>query len=373
MTPHEVIKDIYSEIDNKTFKELNSSKTIIENIDELISKIDKNKSLVSALVTSALKKILDPTQDIRLHRTDFKDGYSARSLDTSVTAPFFKRYFPKYANKESAFLTLATREKIKWTKKEGKNLKIRNSTVKNSFLELFDAIEQDKINPRDVLSYLFVKLKELQKNQSLIFDETITTAKLTHVVNINVVINLLEKHFACRQSSRIPVIAIYTIYQDLIKNIKRYHDKTLSKPNVHTSSDRHGFGDVEVWNSDGTPFEMIEIKHNIELNRNHIFDIIKKSEDTTIKRFYILTTSIKNFESEEEEKYIHSFILKIKKERGLDVIPNGIVSSLKYYLRVIDDYMTFIQSYTLNLIEDAKNSTEVQEYHISRWKEILEE
>jgi DNA (cytosine-5)-methyltransferase 1 len=96
---------------------------IKQDVDVLIEKIDSNKSLVSALVTSLLKKIAQPTQDIRLHRTDFENGYSARVLDTQVTSPFFKDYFPKYANKESSFLTLATRERIKWTKEEGESLK----------------------------------------------------------------------------------------------------------------------------------------------------------------------------------------------------------------------------------------------------------
>lgn len=36
---------------------------------------------ISALVTSLVKNITDPKQDIRLHRMDFKGGYSARSLD----------------------------------------------------------------------------------------------------------------------------------------------------------------------------------------------------------------------------------------------------------------------------------------------------
>ncbi len=85
----------------------NVSDAIRRDVDVLIDKIDSNKSLVSALVTSLVKKICDPTQDIRLHRTDFEGGYSARVLDTKVTSPFFKDYFPKYANKESAFLTLA--------------------------------------------------------------------------------------------------------------------------------------------------------------------------------------------------------------------------------------------------------------------------
>ena len=53
---------------------------IKSNIDTLIGKIDSNKSLLSALVTSLVKKITTPEQDIRLHRTDFEKGYSARVL-----------------------------------------------------------------------------------------------------------------------------------------------------------------------------------------------------------------------------------------------------------------------------------------------------
>src|SRR3990172_2586979 len=71
-------------------KEIDFPDSIRSDVDTLINKIDKNKSLVSALVTSLVKKITDPKQDIRLHRTDFRGGYSARSLDTSVTAPFFR-------------------------------------------------------------------------------------------------------------------------------------------------------------------------------------------------------------------------------------------------------------------------------------------
>lgn len=90
----------------------------------------------------SFKKIKDSLQDIRLHRKDFEGGYSARVLDTKVTSPFFKEKFPKYANKESAFLTLATRERIKWTQTEGQALKIRNIQLKKSFLTILDEIQE---------------------------------------------------------------------------------------------------------------------------------------------------------------------------------------------------------------------------------------
>lgn len=369
-----VLEQAYSKMLQIIAKKKNSIFTdaITENVDILIGKIDSNKSLLSALVTSLLKKVIDSKQDVRLHRIDFKNGYSARSLDTFVTVPFFKLHFPKYANKESSFLTLATRERIKWTKIDGQALKIRNNAVKNSFLELLDSIENGTFDPRICLIYIFKKLYHLTDQHQQIYDDTIVTADLTDIININSVIKLLEQHFKTKSSSRLPVIAIYSIYQELFQVFKRYDNKKLSSLNTHTSSDKHGYGDVEIWGLDNSPYEMVEIKHNIPIDRNMIFDIIKKSENTTIERYYILTTCKENFLSKDEEEFINNFILKIKKDSGLEVIANGIIFSIKYYLRFINDYKHFIQIYTNNLITDSKISTEIQEYHISEWNNILE-
>jgi len=375
MNPTEILDRLHEQ----AISDLHSQKKddfhdiIKSNVDNLINKIDKNKSLLSALVTSLVKKIMEPKQDIRLHRKDFKNGYSARVLDTSVTAPFFKRHFPKYANKESSFLTLATREKIKWTKREGQNLKIRDAQVKKSFLELFDAVENKRINPKECLVYIFIKLYLLSQQQKMVFDETIESANFSEIININTVLKMLERHFETKLSSRLPVIAIYSVYQQLFKAVNRYEGKRLGHLNVHTSSDKHGFGDIEIWNADDTPFEMVEIKHNIPIDRNIIFDLVKKSQGTSIQRYYILTTYKSNFTSKEEEEYINKFILKIKKDNGLEIIANGIYQSLKYYLRFIDDYKKFIKTYTVNLIEDAKKSTEIKEFHIAEWQKILKE
>jgi DNA (cytosine-5)-methyltransferase 1 len=375
MSQFNTLEKFYGQVPKSISKQKSPkyNNVLTDSVDTLIKEIDKNKSLVSALITSCVKKISNPDQDIRYHRTDFENGYSARVLDTKVTAPFFKKYFPKYANKESAFLTLATREKIAWTKEAGDALKIRNKDVKAAFLEILDLVENRKIKPQDVIVYTFTKLYELSLHQETIFDDAVETSDFVDIININTVLEMLDKHFATKLSSRLPVIAIYSVYEQLFKQINRYSGKILRPLNVHTSSDKHGYGDVEVWNHDNTPFEMVEVKHNIPIERNLIFDIVKKSEGTSIKRYYILTTAKNNFVSEEEEKYINKFILKIRNDTGLDVIANGIRYSLKYYLRFIDDCKKFIKTYTKNLVNDAKNSTEVQEFHIATWRDILKE
>jgi DNA (cytosine-5)-methyltransferase 1 len=238
-------------------------------------------------------------------------------------------------------------------------------------LVLLDAVENKAIKPDETLMYLFERLYTLSVNEKMIFEETVNTSDFIDIINIDSVLAMLRLHFSMKLSSRLPVIAIYSIYRQLFKQVKRYDNKILRPLNVHTSADKHGYGDIEIWNDNNTPFEMVEIKHNIPVDRNLIFDVAKKSENTSIERYYILTTATCNFTSQEEEEYINKFILKIKKDTGLEIIANGIFTTLKYYLRFIDDYKEFVKTYTRNLIDDSKNSAEIKEFHISKWRDIL--
>ncbi|MDR0645627.1 MAG: DNA methyltransferase [Elusimicrobiota bacterium] len=310
----------------------------------LIANIENNKSLVSALTTSLLKKIISPKQDIRLHRTDFANGYSARVLDTHMTSPFFKDNFPKYANKESAFLTLATREKIKWTKKDGKSLKIRNTKLKEAFLNILDQIEIFKQDPKRYLVYLFFSLREISKTNEALFRRT-EVYKTENVgnLNINTILSMLSQHFKIKKSSRLPVIAIYSIYEVLFGKFDRYKDKKLVPLQAHTSSDKHSFGDIEIYTKEGRPFEIVEIKHNIPIDKYLIFDVIKKISNVKVDRYYILTTFRNSFKNAAEEKKIADIVLKIKRERSVDIIANGILTTLKYYLRFINNYEDFLR------------------------------
>lgn len=375
MNEIEVLENIYNQAIKiyETPEDVGFSPIISENINILIDAIDKNKSIVSALVTSLLTKICNPIQDIRLHRMDFKGGYSARTLDTNITTPFFKKYFPRYANKESGFLTLATRERIVWSKDEGQALKIRQENVKNSFLNILNAVQNSGIDANEVLRYLFYRLYNLSLEYKQVFDDAINASDYSNVLNINTILEMIEKHFSLPVSSRLPVIAIYSVYELLVSTVEIYRNKILKPLNVHTSSDKHGYGDIEIWNEDNTPFEMLEIKHNISIDRNLIFDVVKKSRNTSIKRYFVLTTAKENFISKEEEIYINNFILSIKNDTGIDIIPNGIFTSMKYYLRFIMDYNQFIHVYTKNLIADASNSAEVCDFHITGWQNIINE
>ena len=163
------------------------------------------------------------------------------------------------------------------------------------------------------------------------------------------------------------------IYKQLFKSIRRFENKILLPLNVHTSADKHGYGDIEINDDNNDPFEISEIKHNIPIDRNMILDILKKSADTTIKRYYILTTYKYCFVNQDEEEHIKQLVLNIKQESGLEIIANGIINTVKYYLRFVEDYNEFIKTYTEELIRDANNSTEVKYFHIKSWKMIVQQ
>ena len=238
-------------------------------------------------------------------------------------------------------------------------------------MNVFEQVESKKQTPENYLIYIFAKLIQLSEKDEMLFYLAEEESKETGLLNIHLVLEMLREHFATKLSSRLPVIAIYSIYEILLPKFERYKDKKLLPLQSHTSSDKHGFGDIEVYDEKDEPFEIIEIKHNIPIDKYLIFDIAKKTRDTKIDRYYILTTFQNGFADSEKEREVTDYILQIQRNSGLDIIANGILTTLKYYLRFIDDYSVFIETYTKNLIADAQNSTEIKDFHIEKWTEIL--
>jgi DNA (cytosine-5)-methyltransferase 1 len=371
----EILEKFYQQaielIENQALSEIQEE--IKVSLDIFIQKIETDKSLIQVIITTLLKKIIKPEQDIRLHMAKFPNGYSARVLDTKVTTPFFKINFPRYANKETAFLTKATRAEIIWNFEEGIKLPLRSKSLVEPFLTLIDKIENQKIDIEQCIIYILSQLHLLSQYHEVVFLETLEVANSVNIININRVMKMVERHFQEPLSSRLPVIVIFAIYKQLFKTIRRFENKILLPLNVHTSADKHGYGDIEIRDNHNNPFEILEIKHNVPIDRNMILDIVKKSANTTIERHYILTTYKDSFINQDEEEYINELILNIKRESGLEIIANGIVNTLKYYLRFIEDYREFINTYTEELVKDARNSTEIKESHIQAWRIILQE
>lgn len=62
----------------------------------------------------------------------------------------------------------------------------------------------------------------------------------------------------------------------------------------------------------------------------------------------------------------------IRLQHGAKVIVNGIIPSLKYYLRLIETPADFMRQYTQNLKDEFAMIADIKEEHLNKWKAIRE-
>ena len=246
--------------------------------------------------------------------------------------------------------------------------KINNKDVKNAFLQILNDVEENNI---DAEKYLKAIMKFSLINKAKKSIEIINPITREEKLNINDILEFLKQHFYYKYSSRgasiLPVIAIYSIYECIIKELKRFENKKLDHLNSHNSSDRSSgeAGDIVVRNKDNNElYEVVEVKFDIAPTELMVLDAYKKIKNTKIQRYYILSTI--HSEENEQEK-INALIEKIREEHGCQVIVNGVFDSLKYYLRLISNTDDFINYYVKNLAED----TEINFEHKIAWNRIV--
>lgn len=291
-------------------------------------------------ITLAAYKAIEPTQDVRLHKSDHEGGFSARSIDNTGTIPFLQTnslYYNvethwlsqtfSFAGPYMADLVLKTQPKV-----AGPLM----LSVVNSIQNSATPVEHAKA----VLQIIFVSLIDarnkgkvpLEKPQNLSIDQTIA---------------LLNSHFLFgydKNNPRLPQVAIYAIYECIMPTMARYKDLTLGPLERMKAANRKSgsVGDVDV-NKGDQPFEAVEIKFKIDVSREHVAEAIQKIKSVSVQRYLILsTTGVADGEAEEIAKLTNTF----RQTNGCEIIVNGVLDTIKYYLRLIDSPASFINRYT---------------------------
>ena len=154
-------------------------------------------------------------------------------------------------------------------------------------------------------------------------------------------------------------------------SIERYEGKTLLPLKSHTTSDikSGGIRDIEVLEENGNFFEAVEIKHNIPISPDLVESAYQKFAETSVSRYYLLTTAEPNVDDGET---VVALVNKIRQRHGCEVIVNGILPSIKYYLRLLSNPELFLDCYSKNLQLDFQQNTDVKEIHLRYWNELLE-
>jgi DNA (cytosine-5)-methyltransferase 1 len=326
--------------------------------------ISTQKGVFTVLVTLIVHKTLFPNQDIRKHQSNMQDGFSGRSVDTQFITPTLKE-LGLSSMAESGWLTRSLEQPFPYTLDYGG--KISNKLVKEAFLNLVDFVEREPHKAENTLRIILnfaiqAREKSIIPITPLLNPENLTITKL---------ISALEKHFSFNYKthggSKLPVLAFYAVYQSIIREIKRYEGCTLGVLGSHTASDRTSktAGDIQIFR-DKNLFEAIEIKLDKEIDCSIVRIAIEKIQKYNPSRYYIL--SLKNIKSE-DKLVIEELVIETKTKHGCQIIVNGVIPSLKYYLRLLFNLTDFFDAYS-SFIESDK---ELQDVHKIKWNELIPE
>jgi DNA (cytosine-5)-methyltransferase 1 len=234
-------------------------------------------------------------------------------------------------------------------------------------LLILDYLEANPTKATNLLRLLLFEAINNKKSSVVKIEPLSNPEKITILLIIESLVEHFEFNYHIHGGSKLPVLAFYSIYQCLINEISRYANCILAKLGSHTASDKtsKSSGDIEIL-KDGKLFESVEIKLDKIVDSHIVRVAIEKIYKFNPARYYILTNAppIKDVKEQNE---IDSEIEKTRNEHGCQIIINGVIPTLKYYLRLLEEPNLFIENYS-NLVE---SDTEIKTIHKQKWNEII--
>ena len=360
MNHKEKLLEIYSQCNDDSLN-INLPDDVLINISIIGKYIESQKGVFTVLITLGIHKILNNNQDIRYHQTTLDNGFSGRTVDTKYITPTLKELkLPSMS--ESGWLTRSLEQPYPYTLSyEGK---ISNKKVKKSFLELVDFINNTPVLVNQVIYLLLKKSIQIREDNKV---EIIKINNPDHVSIdklMSVLMDYMKSQYSVSGGSKIPVIIFYSIYQILINELKRYDNCTLKELGFHTTCDKtsKSSGDIEIYKG-STLFESVEIKFDINIDSHIVNRVIEKIHRFNPSRYYVLSTS---GVSSSDVIDINNKIFELGVEHGCQLIVNGLYTTLKYYMRLIDDTTLLINNISTNISTDKELKVE----HKTKWKDL---
>lgn len=345
------------------FAKKNLNKQFIASLEEMASQCEKASTGYLNLLTSlAIKATLKDSVDIRYHQvqiqnqTDHPAGFNFRGVSEEVMYDWMQQH--EFPSAKSGWQTRTFERPKPYMLDYDENI----GSIKKPFLDCYDQVERQGQDAFFALAFLLWRREQLREKSSIVM----SIPKLTNVLQIT---NLFEEHFFykfkdSKGTSRLPVLALYAIYKVLISELQRFEGKQLKDLQAHSAADSQtgSIGDIEVANEDGSIFEAIEVKHGLPINIAIIDSAKQKIRGSQVERYYILTTYEEQILSDE----LTSAANQVEKLLGCQMIINGVIPSIRYYLRLLTNPGKVIPEYVSLLVADGAISFE----HRDVWNKI---
>lgn len=358
MNHSELLKEMYNSALTLTTPDLIQE---YQELVEIIANHARNKKGVyTVLITLLTHKIIAPTQDVRFHQSNMRGGFSGRTIDTKHITPTLRKLgLPCMA--ESGWLTRSLEQPYPYDFSYSGKI---GDPVRNAFLSILDYVEKEPSKAKALLTYLLFCV--IQKNKADIV--LITKIDDTDNFTIDSIITFLESCFGYNYKefggSKLPVIAFHCIFHQLIDELKRYESCKLNELGSHTASDRTSktAGDIEILKN-GELIEAIEIKLDKPINADLMRQVQQKIYKHNPKRYCVFSSG-----QVIEVEAVKNIVNEIKENHGCQVIVNGVIPTLKYYLRLVISLQNFMNSFLIAV----ENDSELKPIHKTVIVELIE-
>jgi DNA (cytosine-5)-methyltransferase 1 len=333
-------------------------------LDGLHARAQAASAVFTNIVTCLAIKSARPQADVRYHQTQIqKDttrsaGVNFRGISEDTVYPWLSRN--RFEGAKSGWQTRTLERPKPYTMSYDENI----AYVKMEFLTVFDEVEEHGQLPFEALTYLVHK-------QVVRREEVQITLSIPKTKDIGTIVELFRLHFfksykGSKGASRLPVLTLHAIYSVMVPQLRRYAGKTVLALNAHSAADSQtgSIGDIEVLDdTTGEIFEAVEVKHALPIVEAIAADVQLKVMDKSIERYYILTTH-QNCEPDDGAKKI---IENIKSVYDCQVIANGVIPTIRYYLRLLDDPSAVFPAY----VELLRNDKSIAHEHRTAWNEVV--
>lgn len=332
----------------------------LEGIAKLCEKA--SSGYLNVITGMTIKAAYGETIDVRYHQvqiqnqTDRPAGFNFRGVSEKIIYHWMEKH--EFHGAKSGWQTRTYERPKPYKLNYDENI----GDIKEYFLNTYDQIETKGQDAKLGLAFLMLRRIQLREKTKII----LAIPKIQDVLQIT---HLLEEHFFykfkdSKGGSRLPVLALHSIYRVLINELSRYKGKALKDLEPHSAADSQtgSIGDIEILNSNGSVFEAVEVKHQIPLSKELVDSVKQKIRGSQVDRYYILTTH----QVHDPDDTVIREVENVKRLLGCQLIVNGVIPSIKYYLRLLTNPGAVLVHYVQELEADKAIGFE----HKDIWNKI---
>ena len=172
--------------------------------------------------------------------------------------------------------------------------------------------------------------------------------------------------------SLLPIIAVYSLYQCLAGETTRLKNKRLVARYTNKHWQENPIGVIEVIGDNGEPIEILVVRNRETITRQMIQRTLSKSRRSPIRRYYFLTTAEPLVKQLEQEN-VQDVVQKMQAKYNCEIFIDGVLPTLKYYLRAISIPTLFWQKYCDNQKLVPLSALDPKKTHLKRWKSLMKQ